>query len=140
MNLRLALPALVLLTASTACRKLPLTPEKPLPAGTLMLRFTRQVRGPLELTLDGARVPVTQGKKGGIKLVVQGLAPGKHHYFLSSPLDAFGPDSEEVWLPEDRGEYRVVMSQRFQSVLYGKSAAAPAAEARPGLSAALLTK
>ncbi|HJU83630.1 MAG TPA: hypothetical protein VJ600_05435 [Holophagaceae bacterium] len=140
MNLRLALPALVLLTASTACRKMPLTPEKPLPAGTLMLRFTRAVKGPLELNMDGVRVPVAQGRKGGIRLVVQGLAPGKHHYFLSSPLDAFGPDSDDIWLPEDRGEYRIVLSQRFQAELYGKAAAAPAAEGLPGVTAALQTK
>jgi hypothetical protein len=140
MNRSFALPALALLAASMACHKIPLTPEKPLPAGTLMLRFTRPVKGPIELSLDGTRVPVAQGKKGGTLLVVQGLAPGKHHYFLASPLDAFGPDSDEVWLPEDRGEYRVLLSQHFQSVLYGKASATPPAEGLPGVSAALQAK
>ncbi|HJU84206.1 MAG TPA: hypothetical protein VJ600_08340 [Holophagaceae bacterium] len=140
MNRPLVLSALVALTATTACRRVPLTPAQPLPAGTLVLRFTRPVKGPLELAVDGARIPVTQGRKGGLRLVVSGLAPGKHHYFLSSSLDAFGPDADEFWLPDDRGEYRVVLSQRFNAVLYGKAPATSAPEGLPGVTASLLAK
>ncbi|HET8714335.1 MAG TPA: hypothetical protein VFM16_00815, partial [Holophagaceae bacterium] len=98
---RLALPALLLLAPAVACRKIPLEPKKPLPAGTLALRFSREVKGPLELMVDDVRVPVeTAGKKGNV-LVVTGLSVGLHRYFLASSLDVFGPAAGQAALPDD---------------------------------------
>lgn len=134
---RLALPALLLLAPATACRKIPLTSPKPLPAGTLVLRFSRPLKGSLELTLDDARIPLSSEKKKGNALVITGLSMGLHHYFLSSPEDAFGPANGQVSMPDDHGVYEVVMAQRLDAVLYGKAAAAPPAQAQPGITARL---
>ncbi|HET6329857.1 MAG TPA: hypothetical protein VFF76_03630 [Holophagaceae bacterium] len=134
---RLALPVLLLLAPATACRKIPLTSPKALPAGTLVLRFSRELKGNLELTLDDARVPVTMAKKKGNALVITGLSTGLHRYFLTGPQDAFGPAGGEVSLPDDRGVYEVVLAQRLDAVLYGKPAAALPAQAQPGITARL---
>ena len=133
---RLALPALLLLAPATACKKIPLTPKRPLPAGTLALRFSRDLKGPLELTVDDARIPVQAVKKGNT-LVVAGLSVGLHHYFISSPQDAFGPAAGEVSLSEDRGVYEIVLAQHLDAVLYGKPAPAPPAAGLPGVTARL---
>ena len=134
---RLALPVLLLLAPAMACKKIPLAPSKPLPAGTLALRFSRDLKGPLELTMDDVRVPVTQAKKRGNTLVVTGLSTGLHRYFLTSPQDAFGPAAGEASLSEDRGVYEVVLAQHLDAVLYGKSAEAPPAQGLPGVTARL---
>jgi hypothetical protein len=136
------LNALVLasLAAVLGCSKVPLTPAKPVPAGTVVFRFSRKIRGPLDVTIDGTRVPVAQTKKGGKLLRIEGLAAGKHTIFLASPLDAFGPDQEEVVLPDDGGIYEVIFAQRFDAVLYGKPAEVPTAEGLPGVKASLLLK
>lgn len=134
---RLALPALLLLAPAVACRKIPLTAPKPLPAGTLVLRFSRELKGPLELTLDDVRTPVTVVKKKGNALVITGLSTGLHHYFIAGPQDAFGPAGGEVALPDDRGVYEVVLAQRLSAELYGKPAEAPPAQAQAGISARL---
>ncbi|MBS1767460.1 MAG: hypothetical protein JST05_08690 [Acidobacteria bacterium] len=133
---RLALPALLLLAPATACKKIPLTPKNPLPAGTLVLRFSRALKGPLELTLDDVRVPVEVKKKGNA-LVITGLSVGLHRYFLSSAQDAFGPATGEVSLPDDRGGYEVVLAQRLNAELYGKPADAAPATGLPGVTARL---
>lgn len=134
---RLALPALLLLAPATACRKIPLTAPKALPAGTLVLRFSRELKGNLELTLDDARIPVTVAKKKSNALVITGLSTGLHHYFLSGPQDAFGPAGGEVSMPDDRGVYEVVLAQRLDAVLYGKPTAEAPAQAQPGITARL---
>ena len=134
---RLALPVLLLLAPATACKKIPLTSPKALPAGTLVLRFSRELKGNLELTLDDARIPVTVARKKGNALVITGLATGLHHYFLTGPQDAFGPAGSEVSMPDDRGVYEVVLAQRMNAVLYGKPAAAPPVQAQPGITARL---
>ena len=134
---RLALPALLLLAPATACKKIPLTSPKPLPAGTLVLRFSRDLKGPLDFTLDDVRIPLETPKKKGNALVVTGLAVGLHRYFLSSPSDAFGPAAGEVSLSEDRGVYEVVLAQRLSSELYGKPADAAPAAGLPGVTARL---
>jgi len=134
---RLALPVLLLLAPATACKKIPLTSPKALPAGTLVLRFSRELKGNLELTLDDARIPVTVAKKKGNALVITGLSTGLHHYFLTGPQDAFGPAGGEVSMPDDRGVYEVVLAQRLDAVLYGKPAADLPAQAQPGITARL---
>lgn len=134
---RLALPVLLLLAPATACRKIPLTSPKALPAGTLVLRFSRELKGSLELTLDDARVPITAEKKKGNALVITGLSTGLHRYFLSGAEDAFGPAGGEVSMPDDRGVYEVVLAQRLNAQLYGKPADVPPAQAQPGLAARL---
>lgn len=138
-TLGLALPAVLALAPLAGCRRIPLSPSKPVPTGTLVLRFGRAVRGPLELSLDGARIPVAQKSKKGEALVIAGLAPGKHHFFLGSPEDAFGPDYGDVILPDDHGVYMVILSQRFNAELYGSQEAMPAAEGLPGVSASLVS-
>ena len=140
MKVRLAVPALVLLgvALSLGCRKVPLTPKTPIPAGSVVFRFTRTVRGPVELTVDGTRIPVKQLPKGATSLVVKGLAPGKHRYFLTSPREAFSPDLGEVDLAADRGHYQVTLTQQLDSVLYGKPDPLPPAEGLPGVTATLV--
>ena len=52
MTFRAVLTALVLLGAPLflGCSKVPLTPRTPVPAGSVVFRFTRAVRGPVEFT------------------------------------------------------------------------------------------
>ena len=81
-----AIPALALLSAVVflGCSKVPLTPSRPIPAGTVVFRFTRKVMGPVEISVDGARLAVQQLPKGATSLQVKGLTPGKHRFFLGS--------------------------------------------------------
>jgi hypothetical protein len=135
------LPALVLLGAgiSAGCNKMSLTPSTPIPAGTVIFRFTRTVNGPLELTLDGARIPVNQAPKNGANsLQVKGLTPGKHRFFLTSQRETFSPDQGELDLPADKGFYQITLTQKLNAVLYGKPDAVPPAEGLPGVTATLL--
>jgi len=135
-----AIPALVLLGAATfmGCRKVPLTPSHPIPAGSVVFRFTRVVNGPVELNLDGARIPVQQSAKAAISLQVKGLAPGKHRFFLTSQRETFSPDMGELDLPADKGIYQVTLTQRLDAVLYGKPDPLPTAEGLPGVTAILV--
>ncbi len=136
---RSALAGLALFTI-TACKGIPLKPAKPLPPGMVVLRFSKAVAGPMDLTVDGTRVPVIQGPKGGKVLRIEGLQAGKHKIFISSPRDAFSPDQAEIQLPDDGGFYNVVFAQRFNAVLYGKPSETPAAEGIPGVKASLQAK
>ncbi len=135
-----AIPAMVLLGATTfqGCRKVPLTPSHPIPAGSVVFRFTRAVSGPVELTVDGARIPVQQLPKGATSLQLKGLATGKHRFFLTSQREAFSPDSGELDLSADKGLYLVTLTQRLDAVLYGKPDPLPTAEGLPGLTAVLV--
>jgi hypothetical protein len=109
------------------------------PSGSLVFAFSRKVRGPVDLTLDGVRIPVEALKKGkrATRLVVTGLAAGKHRFFLSSPRDAFGPDQGEFELPAGKGLTLPTYSQAFDAVLYGSSEALPPAAGLPGVKAHL---
>lgn len=140
MTFRAVLTALVLLGAPLflGCSKVPLTPRTPVPAGSVVFRFTRAVRGPVEFTLDGARIPMQQLPKGAISLQVKGLTPGKHRYFLTSQRETFSPDTGELDLPADKGLYVVTLTQKLDSVLYGKPDPLPPAEGLPGVTAVLL--
>lgn len=134
-----AIPALVLLGAATfqGCKKVPLTPSHPIPAGSVVFRFTRPVSGPVELMVDGARIPVQQLPKSATSLQVKGLAVGKHRFFLTSQRETFSPDSGELDLTADKGLYQITLTQRLDSVLYGKPDPLPTAEGLPGVSAVL---
>jgi hypothetical protein len=128
----------VILAAGLACGKpKPITPRKPLPAGTAQFQFTMKVEGPLDLTIDGNRIPVQKTVKKGKLLTISGLAAGKHHIVLLSPQDAFGPDQIDVDLPEGKGFFKVLFSQQFNSALYGKAEPTPVAEGMPGVVARL---
>ncbi len=128
--------ALVALASGCAVKG-PTLPTRHVPAGVVMFQFTRKVRGPVELTLDGVRVPVAQKVKAGQLLVVRGLAPGRHRYFLSGPRDAFGPDQGEFELGGAQGVLVRTFSTEFDSVLYGRQEAPPPAEGLPGVQASL---
>ncbi len=140
MRFRFAVPALVMLgvVSFLGCRKVPLTPKSPVPSGTAVLRFTRKVHGPFELSIDGTRIPVTQYPKGAESLVIRGLAPGKHRFFLSSAREIFSPDLADLEMPADKGLYQIVLTQKFDAVLYGQPDPLPPAEGLPGVSAALI--
>jgi hypothetical protein len=134
------IPAMVLLGAATfmGCKKVPLTPSRPIPAGSVVFRFTRPVSGPVELSVDGTRIPVQQSAKAAISLEVKGLTPGKHRYFLTSQRETFSPDTGELDLPADKGLYQVTLAQRLEAVLYGKPDPLPTAEGLPGVTAVLI--
>jgi len=128
------------LVAGVACsNKVATKPSKPVPAGTVQFQFTRKAQGPVELTLDGVRIPVESLKKGkkARSLVVSGLTPGKHRFFLYSPRDAFGPDQGEFEVTATQGAYLVTFAQSFDAVLYGQPEALPPAEGVPGVKARL---
>lgn len=131
--------ATLLLVAGLACRKPTSKPTKSVPAGTVLFQFTHKVQGPVELTLDGVRIPVeiARKKKKARSLVVTGLSAGKHRFFLYSPRDAFGPDQGEFELTGTQGVFLVTFAQAFDAVLYGQADALPAAEGMPGVKARL---
>lgn len=135
------LSALVLLGAASSmgCNKMPLTPSSPIPAGSVVFRFTKSVRGPVELSLDGARIPVQQLPKGGARsLLLKGLTPGKHRFFLTSQRETFSPDTGELDMPTDKGLYLITLTQSLDAVLYGKPDPLPAAEGLAGVTAILI--
>lgn len=140
MKLHPLVPALVLLGSVSflGCRRIPLTPKTPIPAGTVVFRFTRKVHGPVELSLDGTRIPVQQLPKGAISLVVKGLASGKHRFFLTSQHETFSPDLGELDMGTDKGIYQITLVQKLDAVLYGKPDPLPTAEGLPGVTAVLV--
>jgi hypothetical protein len=137
---KLVLPAACLVLAGLACGKpRPIVPRQPVPAGTVLFHFTKKVEGPVDLTVDGTRVPVakTGRKKKCTSLRVTGLAPGRHRFILLSPLEAFGPDQVDVELTEAGGAFKVLFAQELKSVLYGSPEPVPAAGGIPGVQASL---
>ena len=135
---QVVLGSCLILAAGLACRKpKAILPSKPVPAGTVLLQFTKKVEGPVELSVDGMRIPVQTEGKQCKHLVVTGLAAGKHHLILLSPLDAFSPDQLDVELTPAKGAFMVLFSQQFNSVLYGKPEPTPPADAIPGVKAIL---
>jgi len=133
------LAAALLLVAGLACKKATSKPTKSVPAGTVLFQFTRKVQGPVELTLDGVRIPVEVARKNkkARSLVITGLPAGKHRFFLYSPRDAFGPDQGEFEMTGAQGVFLVTFAQAFDAVLYGKADALPTAEGMPGVKARL---
>jgi len=131
--------AALILVAGLACKKVTSKPTKSVPAGTVLFEFTRKVQGPVELTLDGVRIPVEAARKNkkARSLVVTGLPAGKHRFFLYSPRDAFGPDQGEFEVTGTQGVFLVTFAQAFDAVLYGKADALPTAEGIPGVKARL---
>lgn len=130
--------ALVVAGLLAGCKPRAVTlPTVKVPEGAVLFHFTRKVRGPVELTLDGTRIPVAQKVKAGQRLVVRGLAPGRHRYFLSGPRDAFGPNQGEFELAPGSGVLIRAFSTQFDAVLYGKTDPAPVAEGLPGVQASL---
>lgn len=129
---------LALVALATGCGvKAPTLPTRTVPAGVVMFQFTRKVRGPVELSIDGVRIPVAQKAKTGQRLLLKGLAPGRHRYFISGPRDAFGPDQGEFELGGSQGVLLRTFSTEFDAVLYGRQEAPPAAEGLPGVQASL---
>ncbi|MDP2874589.1 MAG: hypothetical protein Q8O00_00305 [Holophaga sp.] len=132
---------LVLMTGVACTNKKSVTmPTKKVAAGTAHFQFARKVQGPLELTLDGIRVPVepTKKNKKARALMITGLTPGKHRFFLYSPRDAFGPDQGEFEIAAGNGAYVMTFAQAFNAVLYGKPDALAPAEGIPGVRAYLV--
>jgi hypothetical protein len=128
----------MMIAAGLACGKpKPIKPSKPVPPGTVMFQFTKKVDGPVDLTIDGMRVPVVQTGKKCKRLTVSGLAAGKHHVVLLSALDAFGPDQVDIEVEAGKGTFQVLYSQQFNAVLYGKPEPMPPAEGIPGVVARL---
>jgi hypothetical protein len=132
------LAAVACITIGLGCRKAQaFKPQHPLSAGTLMIHFTNKVEGPVDLLVDDLHIPVLWNKKKVRNLVIRGLAPGRHRYFISSARDAFGPDHGEVELPQDRGFFLVNFSQHYNAVLYGKVEPAETTQGIPGVSASM---
>jgi hypothetical protein len=129
--------AILLATAFGCGKPRPIAPKRPVPAGSVLVQFNRKVTGPVELTIDGVRIPVDQKIKKGRHLTITGLAAGKHSYFLLSPREAFGPDQGDLVLPADKGIFVFTFSQSFNSVLYGAPAPIPVSEGLPGVRAVL---
>lgn len=135
--MRAALACCLVLAGLGCAKPKPIKPKKPVPAGTVLFQFTRKVKGPVDLTVDGMRIPVQGIGKKSLHLAIRGLPLGKHHIVLLSALEAFGPDQVDVDLKEDKGEFVVLFAQEFNSVLYGKPEPTPPAEGIPGVVAKL---
>lgn len=145
------LGASVLVTLATVgCKQVkPTMPTKKVPAGIVEIdvvkkptwmtrRWWPAITGPVDLTLDGVRIPVEQGPKGGSRLLISGLAPGKHRYFITSPHDAFGPDQGEFEVVANKGTYVLLFNSKVKSQLYGNLEPLPKAEGMPGVTARLI--
>jgi hypothetical protein len=133
-----ALAALAVSAALAAgCRAArPILPRRPLPPGTFQARFTSRIRGPLELTIDGSRVPVEQKRKRARTLTVSGLAPGAHRYFFFCPAEAIGPDAGEFEIGPGPGVFQVHFSQRLRAA-YAEPPQAPPRPQAGGVAAVL---
>jgi hypothetical protein len=131
--------AVAMVAVGLGCRKAEtLKPPRALAPGTLMFHFTNKVTGPVDLFIDDVRIAVAKSKKPMRNLVVTGLAPGRHHYFLASPRDAFGPDHGEVEMTPDQGSFLVSFAQHFDAVLYGRPEPPIPTEGLPGVSARMM--
>jgi len=133
----MAAAAALVLTAG--CKKArPILPKSPLPPGTFQIQFTSKVSGPLELALNGVRIPVEQKKKKAKRLTISGLSQGVHRYFIASLVDVIGPDVGEVEIGPDAGVFQVHFSQRLKIVAYDLAqTAVPKPDGLPGVKAVL---
>ncbi|MDR0498741.1 MAG: hypothetical protein LBH03_03265 [Holophagales bacterium] len=134
------LAALSALAVTVGCTMalLPFIPQKPLPPGTFQMQFTRKIVGPVDLTINGVRVPVTQKNKKAQVLIVSGLSQGKHTYFIASHLDIIGPDFGEFEMDSDKGVFQVHFAQKLKATLYDTGETlAPKPEGISGVTAVL---
>ena len=116
----------------------PILPQKPLPPGTLQMQFTRKITGPVDLTINGTRIPILQKNKKARKLTVSGLSQGTHNYFIASHTDVIGPDFGAFEIGTTEGIFQVHFAQRLKAVLFDTGEAiAPNAEGIPGVTAVL---
>ena len=130
--------ALAVAVGCTTTALRPFLPRKPLPPGTLQMQFTRKITGPVDLTIDGTRIPITQKNKKAQVLTVSGLSQGKHSYFIASHADVIGPDFGEFEVGPTEGVFQVHFAQKLKAVLFDTGeATAPSAEGLPGVTAVL---
>jgi hypothetical protein len=127
------------MVAMLGCKEVkPVVPKRPLPPGTLQMHFTRKVLGPLDITIDGVRIPIEQKKKKGRTLTISGLSEGKHTYFLVAYREIIGPDLAEFEIGPDKGIFQVHFAKRLKLAFANPTlAAAPIAEGIPGVAAVL---
>jgi len=119
-------------------RAAPILPKRPLPPGTFQMQFTSKITGPVELVIDGVRIPVEQKKKKARRLTISGLSQGKRHYYISSHIDMIGPDMGEVEIGPETGVFQVHFTQRLKTATYDDARAnAHKPEDIPGVKAVL---
>jgi len=135
----IVITAAVALALAVDCKKArPILPKSPLPPGTFQIQFTSKVSGPVELALNGVRIPVEQKKKKAKRLTISGLSLGTHRYFIASQVDVIGPDVGEVEIGPDSGVFQVHFAQRLKVAAYtAAQAAAPRPESVSGVTAVL---
>lgn len=126
---------MVLMFGCTGVR--PILPRNTLPPGTLQIHFVKKISGPLDITIDGIRIPVKQKKKKAQLLTISGLSQGKHYYFFASHFDVIGPDYGEFEIGPDEGVFQIHFSNRLKAALIGAGSSAPVPEGIPGVVAVL---
>ena len=116
----------------------PIVPPKSLPSGTVQMHFTRKITGPIDLTINGVRVPVEQKKKKARHLTVSGLSEGMHIYYIASYQEVIGPDYGEFEVGPDGGVFQVHFVRKLKAALRNPSSqVSPTPDAVPGLIAVL---
>jgi hypothetical protein len=132
----LLLAALAAIIGCTQVR--PILPRKPLPPGTFQIYFIRKIIGPVDLTINGVRIPVEQKKKKVRWLTVSGLPEGKHNYFIASHMEALGPDYGDFEIGPGEGVFQTHFARKLKAIFYNTGgSASPAAEGIPGVTAVL---
>jgi hypothetical protein len=116
----------------------PILPPRKLQADTFQMYFARKVLGPIDLTINGIRVPVEQKKKRARFLTIKGLSQGKHIYFITSHSDVIGPDYGEFEIGTEEGVFQIHFARRLRSELHSTGdSTAPRPEGIPGVTAVL---
>jgi len=133
------LAAAVAMVAVLGCKEVkPVVPKRPLAPGTYQMHFTRKVLGPLDITIDGIRIPIEQKKKKGRTLTISGLSGGKHTYFLVAYREIIGPDFGEIEIGPKEGVFRVHFAKRLKLAFANPTlASVPTAPGIPGVTAVL---
>jgi hypothetical protein len=135
---RFGIAVVVVLASMLGCKGVrPILPRKPLPPDTIQMHFIRKISGPLDITIDGVRIPVEQKKKKAQLLTIRGLSQGKHYYFISSPHDLIGPDLGDFEIGPDEGIFQIHFANRLKVALVEAGAPAPEAEGIAGVTAVL---
>jgi hypothetical protein len=131
--------AVAMMVAMLGCTEIrPVVPKKPLASGTFQMHFTRKVLGPLDIAIDGVRIPIEQKKKKGQTLTISGLSEGRHTYFLVAYREIIGPDVGEFEVGPNEGIFQVHFAKRLKLAFANPTlAAAPAATGIPGVTAVL---
>ena len=92
--------------------------NKSIRVGTIIIKATNGIRGPVELIIDNYLVPVecTDKKRKYSSLEITGLTSGVvHNISLASAKEVFGPDQLDLILDNNHGEYRIIFSKPFQT-------------------------